>query len=245
MTDYIEFIETQTGKKIEEKNLLKTLELAKETNQVWTDILNLCKNIPSPLNCADRFTTMAPIVTQRGWKSTLEVYKKVEEEVKNRVEHSIGAIKQEKVRLLWDNIAIWFYLHPLFNRLAQKGVVFPADTYTHSWGWKFNTLQMDDALDTLSKGYSQIYLNHDLIYRIGLITDLINDFQIDGFILHSNRSCKRYSMGMNSYKNKITEITGKPGIIIDGDMVDSRNFSEEQTWTRLEAFIELIESYKN
>ena len=77
-----------------------------------------------------------------------------------------------------------------------------------------------------------------------LIVKLIKEYDLDGFVLHSNKACKRYSMGMLIYKKKITELTGVPGVIIDGDMVDSRNFSEEQTWTRIESLIEIIEARK-
>ena len=91
------------------------MTIASQTDKLWTDILKLCKNVPSPLNCADRFTTMAPIVTQRGFESTKKIYQKVLKEVEFRAKHSLGAIKNETIRLLWDNIAIWFYLHPLYN----------------------------------------------------------------------------------------------------------------------------------
>ncbi|MHA1450615.1 MAG: 2-hydroxyacyl-CoA dehydratase subunit D [Candidatus Hodarchaeales archaeon] len=239
--DYTTFIETMTGKKISPIRMQKTLELSNKAIQLWQDILESCRAIPSPLNCADRFLAMPPVVSQRGVKSTVNVYTKVLKEVRSRVDNGIGAIKYEKTRLLWDNIAIWFYLYSLFNKLAEKGVVFPVDTYTHAWSGK---IVGKDPYDALSRIYSHVYLNQDLSYRVKLISRLIKDYSIDGFVLHSNRSCKRYSMGMLAYKKAITEKTGVPGIIIDGDMVDSRNFSEEQTWTRIEGFLELVEARK-
>ena len=75
-----------------------------------------------------------------------------------------------------------------------------------------------------------------------MISRLIEEYNCDGFVLHSNKACKRYSMGMLSYKKAITKKTGVPGVVIDGDMVDSRNFSEEQTKTRIESLIEIIEN---
>ncbi|MHA2366151.1 MAG: 2-hydroxyacyl-CoA dehydratase subunit D [Candidatus Hodarchaeales archaeon] len=241
LDEFIVFIENQIGKKIDRKKMIKTFQQAAEATELWLKILATCKVSPSPLNCPDRFIAMAPIVTQRGLETTVNVYKDFLQEVQDRVKTSTGAIKQEKIRLLWDNIAIWFYLYPFFNKLAKKGVVFPVDTYTQAWSVAVSSLDIDKALDEVARVYSHIYLNQDLNFRINLITNLIKEYNIDGFVLHSNKSCKRYSMGMLSYKKAITEKTGVPGVIIDGDMVDSRNFSEEQMWTRMESFLELID----
>ncbi|MCY3412846.1 MAG: 2-hydroxyacyl-CoA dehydratase [Candidatus Heimdallarchaeota archaeon] len=244
LDEYIAFIEKVTGKNLTEDKVMKVLRLANTATLQWTEILESCKNKPSPLNCPDRFITMAPIVAQRGQKGTIKVYDELLTEIKDRVKNGIGAIKDEKIRLLWDNIAIWFYLYPFFNKLAQRGVVFPVDTYTHAWSMTGSVDKYEDAMNDYAKMYSHVYLNQDLAYRVQLIVKFIKEYDLDGFVLHSNKACKRYSMGMLSYKKKITELTGKPGVIVDGDMVDSRNFSEEQTWTRIESLIEIIESQK-
>jgi benzoyl-CoA reductase/2-hydroxyglutaryl-CoA dehydratase subunit BcrC/BadD/HgdB len=242
--EYIEWIESQLGKKLNQNKMLETFESSRQATDLWIQILASCKNKPSPLNCPDRFITMAPIVTQRGLKQTIKVYQELLSEVQTRVISGIGAIKKEKHRLLWDNIAIWYYLYPFFNQLAKKGVVFPVDTYTNAWAQAVSGEDIDTALNAAAKVYSHVYLNQDLDYRIKLISRLIKEYSIDGFVLHSNKACKRYSMGMLSYKKAIADQTGVPGVIVDGDMVDSRNFSEEQTWTRIESFVELLENKK-
>jgi benzoyl-CoA reductase/2-hydroxyglutaryl-CoA dehydratase subunit BcrC/BadD/HgdB len=230
--EYIQFIETQTGKKIDQKKLLNVFDLSNQATLLWIKILESCKTRPTPLNCPDRFITMAPIVTQRGLKRTIRVYTDLMKEMENRISKGIGA---------WDNIAIWYYLYPFFNQLAKRGVVFPVDTYTQAWSMAVKAIDIETALDEAARVYSHVYLNQDIGYRVELISKLIEDYSIDGFVLHSNKACKRYSMGMLSYKKAITAKTGIPGVIIDGDMVDSRNFSEEQTWTRIESFIEMLE----
>jgi benzoyl-CoA reductase/2-hydroxyglutaryl-CoA dehydratase subunit BcrC/BadD/HgdB len=56
--------------------------------------------------------------------------------------------------------------------------------------------------------------------------------------MHSNRSCKPYSLGMYSLQNDLTKLTGKPGVVIEADQNDPRVYSDAQVETRLEAFIE-------
>jgi benzoyl-CoA reductase/2-hydroxyglutaryl-CoA dehydratase subunit BcrC/BadD/HgdB len=69
---------------------------------------------------------------------------------------------------------------------------------------------------------------------------LIKDFQVDGIVIHSARSCKPYSVGQYDLKRILMERLGVPSVVIEADIADARVFSEEQTRTRLEAFFESI-----
>jgi benzoyl-CoA reductase/2-hydroxyglutaryl-CoA dehydratase subunit BcrC/BadD/HgdB len=69
---------------------------------------------------------------------------------------------------------------------------------------------------------------------------LMEKFSADGLVMHSNRSCKPYSLGQYDLSRAITERTGKPALIIEADMTDSRVYSEAQTRERVEAFIESL-----
>ncbi len=236
ITDMITFLEQHTGKKFHEDRLVEVANLSNEAVKLWTSVLYECKAKPSPLNCADRFLAMAAIVTRRGTKEAVKFYQRLLVEVKDRVANGIGAIRDEKIRLLWDNIPIWFSLYSFFNPLAEKGVSFPADTYTHAWSGEFAS----DPFEAIADMYSTIYLNRTLDHKINLMIKLIKEFQLDGFILHSDRSCKRYSLGQPISKKKIQEETGVPGIIIEADMVDNRAYSAEQVNTRVEGLLEII-----
>ncbi|MFX1514888.1 MAG: 2-hydroxyacyl-CoA dehydratase subunit D [Promethearchaeota archaeon] len=241
LQNYIEFLEKQMGRKMNEDKMIETMQNSLQAIDLWTQILELCKNKPSPLNCADRFLLMAPVVAQRGSLETISVYEEVLAEVQQRVDKGLGAITvPEKYRLLFDNIPIWFNLYEFFNSFAAKGVVFPVDTYTQAWSQQGRITRSDDLLRDAATMYSNIYLNKTLQHKIDLISTLTIDYDCDGILYHSMRSCKRYSLGQPITRREVTEQTGKPGVIVEGDMCDSRNFSEEQAWTRIEALLELI-----
>jgi len=59
-------------------------------------------------------------------------------------------------------------------------------------------------------------------------------------VMHSNRSCKPYSLGQYDIQKIVQKERGIPSLIIEADMVDERNFSEAQVLTRIEAFMEII-----
>ncbi len=240
LQDFIEFLETEMGKKMDQERMHATMIRSREAVELWGKILELGKIIPSPLNCADRFLLMAPVVSQRGTEETIQTYREVLSEVQTRVDNQIGAITtNEQYRLLWDNIPIWFNIYDFFNRLAEKGVIFPVDTYTNAWSMDF--VESSDLLQDAAYMYSNIYLNKTLQHKIDLISHLAKEYNCDGVLYHSMRSCKRYSLGQPITRREVTDKTGIPGVIVEGDMCDQRSFSEEQAWTRIDAFLELID----
>jgi benzoyl-CoA reductase/2-hydroxyglutaryl-CoA dehydratase subunit BcrC/BadD/HgdB len=71
------------------------------------------------------------------------------------------------------------------------------------------------------------------------MAELMNQYQADGFIMHSNRSCKTYSLCQYDIKNKVSELTDKPGLIIEADHTDSRSYAPGQVEKQIEAFVEM------
>jgi benzoyl-CoA reductase/2-hydroxyglutaryl-CoA dehydratase subunit BcrC/BadD/HgdB len=74
------------------------------------------------------------------------------------------------------------------------------------------------------------------------VLSLIRRFSIDGVIIHSNRSCKPYSLGQYDIQRLIYEKTGVPSLVLEADMTDARVYSDAQAQTRVEAFIETLQN---
>ncbi len=233
----VEFLSSTFGKTLTEERMQEVGNNTSKAMDLWLRILDSCKNKPSPLNCADRFLTMAPIVAARGMDYTSEFYVELLKEVENRVSNGLGAIMDEKIRLLWDNIPPWFTIFRFFNGLAKRGVVFPADTYTHAWS---GVIKSESLIDSAVDIYSNVYLNRGMDAKVDKMCQLINDYDLDGFIMFSVRSCKRYSLGQLVSRELVTERTGVPGVVIEGDMVDSRLFNDAQIQTRVDALLEMF-----
>jgi benzoyl-CoA reductase/2-hydroxyglutaryl-CoA dehydratase subunit BcrC/BadD/HgdB len=233
----VDFLGTTFDTTLQEDRMREVAELSSKAINLWTRSLAACKNTPSPLNCADRFLAMAPVVSMRGTELIIDFYQALLDEVELRVKESIGAIRDEKIRLLWDNIPPWHSIFKFFNGLAKRGVVFPADTYTHAWS---GAIETDNLYDSVVSIYSNVYLNKGLDAKIDKMCELIEDYDLDGFIMFSVRSCKRYSLGQLVSKEIVAERTGVPGVVIEGDMVDSRVFNESQIQTRVDALLEMF-----
>jgi benzoyl-CoA reductase/2-hydroxyglutaryl-CoA dehydratase subunit BcrC/BadD/HgdB len=231
----IDFLVKTLGVSYDETRLREVAEISSKTIDWWTKCLEACKAKPSPMNCPDRFLNMAPVVSMRGRDYCLDFYETLYEEVNERVKQGLGAIIEEKVRLLWDNIPPWYQMK-FFNALAKRNVSIPADTYTHAWS---GIIEGDDLFGGLADRYSNVYLNKGLEAKVDKMCGLMKDYDLDGFIMFSVRSCKRYSLGQLVSKELVMERTGVPGVVIEGDMVDSRLFNEAQVQTRVDALLEM------
>lgn len=60
----------------------------------------------------------------------------------------------------------------------------------------------------------------------------------------SIRSCKAQDFAQYAMSRKITELTGVPTVVVDGDQNDPRAFSEAQYETRVQALYEMIDQRK-
>ncbi len=239
LEDLIAWVTGHTGRKLNERNFRQALDLSNQAVTLWREIRELCQARPSPLNAPDLFLTMAPIVVLRGSKDAVKFYQKLKDEVEGRVARGEGALLEERYRLLWDNIAIWFRLFRLFRLFIDAGACFVVDTYTNAWSASVDT---DEPILGLARTYSTVYINRCLQVRADEMGDLIERFGVDGVVFHSNRSCKPYSLGQYELLEAVGRRTGVPGLVLEADMCDTRLYADEPIKNRIQAFLDVLEA---
>ena len=240
MGEYIAFLEDQMKRPFLEKRFKKVASRSIEAISLWREILDLSRNQPAPFAAFDAFIHMAPIVTLRGTRWAVRYYQKLKRELEERVKKRLGAFAREEIRLIWDNIPIWYDIRNLSKLLSSNGAVLVADTYTSAWAMEEPDLTY--SLDGLSRAYATIHLNRGLGYKIQKMANLIEKFGAHGFLMHSNRSCKPYSLGQYDMRREVTRLTGKPGLIIEADHTDSRSYAPQQVEKQILMFLEIIKS---
>lgn len=238
LEEMIAGVTRHTGRKLNEERFAKALDLSNQAVTLWREIRELCQARPSPLNAPDLFLAMAPIVVLRGTGDAVGYYRKLKAEVEERVAKGQGAILEERYRLLWDNIAIWYKLFRLFNLFSEAGACFVVDTYTNAWS---TLVDAGDPILSLARTYTTVYINQSLEVRAAMMADLVSRFAVDGIVMHSNRSCKPYSLGQYELLRQVSGQTGVPGLILEADMCDTRLYAEEPINNRIQAFLDLLE----
>ncbi len=238
--ELIAFIEIQTGKKFDRHRLGEVVRYSGQAAILWKEVLDQCAHRPSPMSCFDAFINMAPIVTLRGTEEVVQFYRDMKEELEERIIQGMSAVPEEKFRLLWDNIPIWYKMRELSELFSSYGACLVADTYTSAW--VFEGMDTSDPLEGLAQAYTTAYLNISIDLMVERILDLLQRFGVDGLIIHSNRSCKPYSLGQYDMQRLIYQKTGIPGLVIEADMTDARVYSDAQVKTRIEAFMETLQN---
>lgn len=249
MREFARFLEERTGRPFDRHRFLDVLEKTMKAVQLWGEILDTCKHKPSPMSCFDAFIHMGPIVTLRGTQECVDYYEGLRQELLERVEQGVGAVPQERHRLLWDNLPIWFRLRELSEKLAQWKTCLVAATYTNSWcgmtvpvdGYREMSPTAETLFRDLARPYLTPYINQGFEERVRIMKEMLVKYGADGFLMHSDRSCKPYSLGQYLIRDRVTRETGIPGLVIEADMNDPRQYAEAPTLNRIQAYLESLE----
>ena len=238
--EYILFLEQVCGKKMDRDRMAEVGRLSIEGQRLWQAVLDTTVHKPAPMSAFDAFFHLALIVTLRGTQTAIDYYKMLLDEMNTRIREGISAVPFEKTRLLWDNLPVWYRTRWLSDKFAAHGACLVADTYTSAWCGSMKYIDPSDFISTMAEGYSRIYLNIGVDQMAEQVIAMIDKYDVQGLIMHSNRSCKPYSFGQYDIQRIIQQKRGLPTLMLEADMVDERSFSEAQVETRIDAFMEML-----
>ncbi|MFH1154130.1 MAG: 2-hydroxyacyl-CoA dehydratase family protein [Pseudomonadota bacterium] len=240
--EYITFLEAICKKPMDMDRLAQVGKLSIQGQRLWQAVLDTTMHRPAPMSAFDAFFHLALIVTLRGTQTVVDYYQKLLDEMNQRIRDGISAVPKEKIRLLWDNLPVWYRTKWLSDTFAEHGACLVADTYTSAWCGSLRYLDESRFFESMVQGYSTIYLNIGVDAMAEQVIAMVEKYSVDGLVMHSNRSCKPYSFGQYDIRRIVQERCSLPVLVIEADMTDARNFSEAQIQTRIEAFMELIKA---
>jgi benzoyl-CoA reductase/2-hydroxyglutaryl-CoA dehydratase subunit BcrC/BadD/HgdB len=162
--------------------------------------------------------------------------------MRERLKNGVAAVPGEKYRLGWDNLAIWHKIQFLAKKFGDHNAALVVSTYTKSFSYQAPYHDENDLLRSLGANYIAGYINHSLDYRERELLEMVEKFSLNGFVMHSNRSCRAYSLGQYELARRLEENHGIPTIMIEADQSDTRSWSDEQVSTRIDAFMEVVAS---
>jgi benzoyl-CoA reductase/2-hydroxyglutaryl-CoA dehydratase subunit BcrC/BadD/HgdB len=227
-----------SGRRVDEAHLHEVARLSYEGTLLWGECLAESTHRPAPWTGFDGFFHIAPIVTLRGSEECNAYYRHLLDELRHRVRRGIGGIKEERYRLLWDNLPIWFNVREMSTLLAENRFNIVVTTYTNAWAEAGRRMDPADPIHSAARSYTHVILNEDLEKRLALMSRLAAEYQVDGALLHSDRSCKPYSIGQVDLRDRLAERAGIKALLLEADHNDLRAYSTEQGNTRLQAFME-------
>lgn len=234
--------EKTSGKKFDLDNFKKVLGLSREATMLWQEVLATAQASPAPISFFDGTIHMAPIVVLRGTTEAVDYYKSLLSELKDNVNKGIGIVENENCRLFWDGMPIWGKLRMLSDLFQQCNTSVVASTYCNSW--IFNAFDENNPFESSALAYTQIFINRSEKAKIKFFEKWFDDFRIDGIIFHDSKTCFNNTNSRFGLPLRIKEELKIPSLIIEGDLCDLRFFSEGQSISKIETFIEQIEGHR-
>jgi benzoyl-CoA reductase/2-hydroxyglutaryl-CoA dehydratase subunit BcrC/BadD/HgdB len=234
----IAFLERATSRRLDMARLADVVQLSDRACLLWDEIMSFRRFIPTPISAAE-IGIMFVMVTRQGTQIAVDFLTRVRDEVKQRAAAGIGVIEDEKVRLFWDNIPLWYNMG-LFNYFEKMGGVMVAETYSAAWSLRLDTKDPIEALAKKSLMSYSLVSCLSIDRRKEMVLKACRDYKIDGAVFHQNKSCAPITLGQADIRKALTDELGIPSITIDADHMDSRNFSFAQFQTRADAFMEML-----
>lgn len=215
------------------------VKLSRELSEKWKAVLETASAIPSPINFFDGTIQMGPAVVMRGDKRAIEYYETLLTELNGCIEQGVGSVEKEEHRLYWDGMPVWGKLRGHSELFASHKTCVVASTYCNSW--IFDAFDAEDPFNSMARAYTELFIVRSDEWKESYFRKMVDLYKIDGMIYHDAKTCPANSNCRYGLHERFGKESGIPYIIIQADLNDLRCYSEEQTKTNIEAFIEQLE----
>lgn len=239
MKALIPTLENISGRKYDDNEMKRVLALSKECSVLWKKVLETASVIPSSLNFFDGTIHMGPAVVMRGTQEAVDYYKILLAELEERIKNKEAAVEGEKYRIYWDGMPIWGKLRPMAELFSNLKACVVASTYCNSW--IFDAFEPSDPFNSMARAYMELFIVRSDEVKEKYIEEMIKKFKVNGIIFHEAKTCPNNTNSRYGMPQRLHKRLGIPSIVISGDLNDLRCYSEEQTRTAIEAFIEQLQ----
>jgi len=243
-------LEQASGKKFDIDKLREQLARSAKAEDDLVAVLESAKNRPSPIDAYfGGVYYIGPIFTAfRGTEEAVDYYRLLKAETLQRVSEGKGPVTpdgemdRETYRLVVEGPPNWTNFRQFWRMFAEEGAVCVASSYTKVGGVYDKGFRHDPdrPLESLAEYCLGCYTNLNLPSRVDMLTDYVREYEADGLLINSIKSCNSFSAGQLMMMREVEERTGVPGGFIESDLVDPRYFSGANIKNRLESYFQMI-----
>ena len=250
LREFVTFVEHLLDRKMDWGKLEEVIHNAAEIARWLHEINELRKVKPCPMHARDYWAMVPACLFLVGdLKDTVDRLQDMYNEVKYRVDNGIGAVAQEKYRLLFADLPPWHSLR-FFDGLAERGWNFVAE----SWGYHapppIDLGGIDDPLERIARlSYHKNYLplvrafedGSGFSYGVQPLLDWARDFKCDGAMVHILHTCRTASCHLRAVQKELMRRLNVPSLEVEGDIVDLTLFNPADVFKKAEPFEEVME----
>jgi benzoyl-CoA reductase subunit B len=244
-------LERISGVKFDIDRLREYLKKSAVAEDDLVRVLQSAKRKPSPIDAYfGGIYYIGPIFGAfRGTADAIDYYRFLRAEVEERMAEGKGPVTPdgdmgaEKYRLVVEGPPNYTHFRQFWKMFYGDGAVVVASSYTkvggvYDLGFRHDP---DKPLETLAEYCLGVYTNRSLPMRIDMLSRYIEEYEADGLLINSIKSCNSFSAGQLLIMREVEKRTGKPAAFIESDLVDPRYFSAANIKNRLESYFQMIE----
>jgi benzoyl-CoA reductase subunit B len=244
-------LERISGVKFDIDRLREYLKKSAVAEDTLVKVLQSAKNKPSPIDAYfGGIYYIGPIFGAfRGTDDAIDYYKFLQAEVEERHAAGKGPVTpdgdmgKEKYRLVVEGPPNYTNFRQFWKMFYDEGAVVVASSYTkvggvYDFGFRHDPTK---PLETLAEYCLGVYTNRSLPMRIDMLASYVKDYEADGLLINSIKSCNSFSAGQLLIMREVEKRTGKPAAFVESDLVDPRYFSAANIKNRLESYFQMIE----
>jgi benzoyl-CoA reductase subunit B len=250
--EIIPLLERVSGRPYDEDRLKAYLTRSADAEDDLVWVLQSAKHRPSPIDAYfGAVYYVGPIFSAfRGTEDAIDYYRALREEIAERIALGKGPmtpdgeLDRERFRVVVEGPPNWTHFRQFWQMFAAEGAVAVASTYTKVGGVYDMGFRHDPSrpLESLAEYCLGCYTNLGLPTRVDLLARYVRDYEADGFLINSVKSCNSFSAGQLHILREVERRTGRPGGFIESDLVDPRYFSAANIKNRLESYFQMLDA---
>jgi len=243
----IAFLEEKTGTKLDYDRLKETVRLSYRLTELSLEIDRLSRHVPCPLSAECFGGVLLALRLMPGTQIAVDFLTTLRDELQERVDQGIGAVKNERFRVIWSCFTP-FWDPTLLGFMQQKyGAVTVGEVLANWRGEAKWMLDENDPLGNLAyrtqlaPGNCQYAATHDWSENV---VDQARRLKADGAIYNNNWGCKQASGVGRLAGDELMRHCGVPSITLNVDVIDATFVSRAEIEAQLDSFFEMIETSK-
>jgi len=250
--EVIPALERVTGKALDLDELAQRLARSRAAEDDLVAVWQSARHRPSPIDAYfGGVYYVGPIFSAfRGGEDAVAYYRELRQEVEGRIARGEGPttpdgpLGEERFRLVVEGPPNWTDFADFWRMFSKEGAVVVAASYTKVGGLYDNGFRHDPArpLESLADYCLGCYTNLGLPSRVDLLERWVREYEADGFVVHSVKSCNSFGVGQLLMLREIEQRTGVPGAFLESDLVDPRYFGKANIENRLQSYFQMLEA---
>lgn len=226
-------LERRFGRRFEEDKLKEALRIENETRKELMRFFQLQSEYYYPGELISHLYMMMGMHLLIGTQEFLDLIRYMIEEIKTYP-------KYEGKKILWVHLLPFYQesLNQCFNGSRDYQII-ASDIILDS----VEELDPEKPFRSLAKKIIRNMYNGSYFHKAQMVGQLADTLKPDAVIQFCHWGCKQSSGGSVLLKEEMQK-KGIPMLILDGDGIDKRNSHDGQIKTRLEAFLEMLDTEK-